>query len=152
MTRYIAMLVTMCLMAVNPVWSNTGTVTKVEAGDLIVIGDNWKTRISGIRVSDVRDPVGFRAFDFTKRHVEGAVVKLFTWTTNNIAAGIVRDENGLPRAKILFGKGWSEDLAERLLAQGLAWVDETMLPEDCEHYRAIEAEARRRGVGLWADN
>ncbi|MEN8164079.1 MAG: hypothetical protein ABFS37_08115 [Acidobacteriota bacterium] len=40
MTGKTVMFVTMCMMAVNPVWSNTGTVTNVEAGDLIVIGDS----------------------------------------------------------------------------------------------------------------
>lgn len=134
-----------------PGWTNTLTVIKVEAGDLIVLGEGWRTRLTGISSPGPDHPIGYRAFDFTKRHVEGAVVKVFTWTTDNTAAGIVRDEQGLPRATILFARNWSRDLAEALLTEGLARVDQSMLPKDCEHYLAIEAEARRQGVGLWAD-
>lgn len=43
----------------------------------------------------------------------------------------------------------SNDLAVQLLGRGLARVDLENLPEDCVHYLAIEAEARRRNVGLW---
>lgn len=150
MVKKLSLFIVAFLMCALPVLPNTLTVTRVEAGDVIVLGDGWKTRVAGILVPGPKDPVGYRAFDFTKRHAEGAVVKVVTWTVDNTAAGIVRDEQGLPRATILFGLGWAHDLAERLLAEGLARVDLTMLPENCRHYLEIEAEAKGRGVGLWA--
>ncbi len=149
MVKKLSLLIVAHIMCALPVLPNTLTVTRVEAGDVIVLGDGWKTRLTGILVPAPRDPVGYRAFDFTKRSLEGKIVKVFTFTTDNTAAGIVRDEDGLPRAKILFGKGLATDIAELLLEKGYARVDDSMLPEDCEHYRDIEAEAKNRGVGLW---
>lgn len=150
MARKVVLLIAVCLIVVVQGWANTLTVTTVEAGDVIVLGEIWKTRLTGIRAPDPSGPVGYRALDFTKRHVEGAVVKVFTWTKDNTAAGIVRDEHGLPRATILFGRGWRSDLAECLLSRGLARIDEKTLTDDCDHYRKIQAEAQNRGVGLWA--
>lgn len=128
-----------CLIVTVPGWAKTLTVTKVEPGDVIVLGENWKTRLTGIRAPVPDDPAGYQALDFTKPHVEGAVIKVFTWTKDNTAAGIVRDEYGLPRATVLFGRRWSKDLAESLLAKGLARIDEETMREGCEHYRDIEA-------------
>jgi hypothetical protein len=39
---------------------------------------------------------------------EGKTVKFFTWTTDNTATGIVRDENGHPFVKIEYWKGESQ--------------------------------------------
>ena len=150
MAKKVLMLIVVHLVAASMAWPHTMLVSRVEAGDVIVLRGNWKTRLTGIVVSGPRDPIGFRAYDFTKRRLEGKIVRVFTFTTDNTAAGIVRDAEGLPRATILFGKGVATDIAELLLAEGFARVDESMLPEDCWHYREIEAEARSRGVGVWA--
>lgn len=150
MAGRVVQFVVVCLILVAQGWANTLTVTRVEAGDVIVFGENWKTRLTGVKAPGPDDPIGYRAFDFTKRHIEGAVVKVFTWTKDNTAAGIVRDEHGLPRATILFGRGWQEDLAESLLSRGLARVDEATLTDDCDHYRLVQAEAKEQAVGMWA--
>jgi endonuclease YncB( thermonuclease family) len=138
------------LCAAATVSANTRVVTEVRAGDLVVIGESWETRLLGITAPGPEDPIGRQALDFTKRRLEGAVVKLFTYTTDNTAAGIVRGDDGRPFATILCGRGYSDDIAAGLLAAGLAQVDEEHLPESCSHYRAIESEARRAGRGLWA--
>jgi endonuclease YncB( thermonuclease family) len=76
---------------------------------------------------------------------------MLTWTTDNTAATIVRDDAGRPFAQILFGEGLALDIAALLLEKGLARVDADHLPDFCEHYVEIERVARENGVGIWAD-
>jgi len=138
------------LLASGVAEGNTRTVKTVHAGDLIEFEEGWTTHLCGVDVPDPKTTVGREAFDFTKRQLEGKLVALFTWTTDNTAAGIVYAEDGLPFAKIMYGKDMLIDIAALLLEKGYARIDAKNLPEDCEHYRAIEAEARGKRLGIWA--
>jgi len=64
--------------------------------------------------------MGYKIYDFTKRELEGKVVKLFTWTTDNTAAGIVRDKNDHAFVQIYYGKGMETSINELLLKNGYA--------------------------------
>ena len=141
----------LAMLFVASVAANTLTVARVHAGDIVEFEGGWKTRLTGIIVPSPRGLVGYQAFDFTKRHLEGKVVAVFTWTTDNTAAGIVHGEDGLPFAKVMYGKGLSIDIAALLLEKGYARVNDDRLPEGYEHYREIEQKARGMKVGIWAD-
>ena len=130
--------------------ANTRLIVRVHAGDLIEIEGGWTTRLTGISVPPPNDPIGWQAYDFTKRRLEGQTVAMFTWTRDNTAATIVRDEEGRPFARIQFGKGFVTDIAVLLLQRGLARVDMQHLPDDCRHYFEIEQAAREEGVEIWA--
>lgn len=151
MKKTSAILTVVSLLICAAVAANTRVVTHVHAGDLIEVEGGWTTRLTGISVPPSSDPIGWQAYDFTKRRLEGQRVAMFTWTTDNTAATIVRDDAGRPFAQILFGEGLALDIAALLLEKGLARVDADHLPDFCEHYVEIERVARENGVGIWAD-
>ena len=133
---------------------NIGIVKKVLSGDLIQIGDTFVARLTGIKAPERDEPLGAEIYDFTKRELEGRTVKLFTWTTDNTAAGIVYDEDGYARVQIYHGrlsgeKGEAVSFNEILLKKGYARVDPKFLPDDLAHYYELEKEARKKGVGIW---
>lgn len=129
---------------------NTGVVKKVLSGDLVQIGDTFVARLTGIKSPSRDETLGDKIYDFTKRELEGKTVKLFTWTTDNTAAGIVHDENGYPFVEIEYWKG-GEYLSfnEVLLKKGFTRVDQNYLPEHLTHYLDLEEEAREKGLGIW---
>jgi endonuclease YncB( thermonuclease family) len=135
----------------GPALGNTGTVEEVLSGDVVRIGDSFIARLTGIKVPPRNEIMGFRIYDFTKREIEGKRVKLFTWTTDNTAAGIVYDSDGHAFVQIYYGKGMETSFNELLLKKGYARVDEDRLPEDLRHYLELEKEAREKGLGIWAD-
>jgi len=129
---------------------NTGTVTKVLGGDLVRIGDSFVARLTGVAAPDTNDALGGEIFAFTRGELEGKLVKLFTWTTDNTAAGIVRDEEDRAFIQIYYGKDFSISFNELLLEKGYARIDEEHLPEDLtERYRGLEKKAREKGLGIW---
>jgi endonuclease YncB( thermonuclease family) len=140
------------ILAVMPIQAggNTGAVEEVLSGDLIRIGESFVARLTGIKVPPRSEELGETIYDFTKRELEGRVVKLFTWTTDNTAAGIVREENGRAFIQIYYGEDYSISFNELLLRKGYARVDPEFLPEDLEHYYELEKEAREKDLGIWA--
>lgn len=148
-TRITIALLAICLVII-PALANVRTIAKVHAGDVVEMAGGWKTRITGIRSPAPDSPVGQDALAFTRRLVEGQQVKMITLTTDNTAAGIVYDHDGMPFAEFRFGHGLALDLGAELLRRGLAYVDYNCLPEDLWHYRDIEEEARTKQVGMWA--
>jgi hypothetical protein len=76
-------------------------------------------------------------------------VKLFTWTTDNTAGGIVHDDKGYPLVQIFYGKGAAVSFNEVMLKKGYARVDLKYLPDDLKHYIDLEKEAREKGLGIW---
>jgi len=128
---------------------NTGVVKKVLSGDLVQIGDTFVARLTGITVPPRDETLGYKIYDFTKRELEGKTVKIFTWTTDNTAAGIIYDENGHPFVEIEFLEGESLSFNEILLQKGYARVDQKYLPENLKHYLDLEKEAREKGLGIW---
>jgi len=139
------------LMLTFPIFvlPNTGIVKKVLSGDLVQIGDTFVARLTGITVPPRDETLGYKIYDFTKRELEGKTVKIFTWTTDNTAAGIVHDENGYPFVEIECGEEESLSFNEILLKKGYARVDRKYLPENLKHYLDIEKEAREKGLGVW---
>jgi endonuclease YncB( thermonuclease family) len=137
------------LVAGISAWGNIGLVKKVLSGDLVQFGDTFLARLTGIRAPERNEPLGFEIYDFTKRELEGQTVKLFTWTKDNTAAGIVYDEQGYARVQIFYGKGAAVSFNEVMLKKGYARVDPKYLPEDLKHYLELEKEAREKGLGIW---
>ncbi len=135
----------------DPVLSNTGTIDEVLGGDLVRIGDSFITRLTGIKAPPRNEIMGYRIYDFTKREIEGKKVKFITWTTDNTAAGIVRDGNDHAFVQIYYGKGMETSFNEVLLRKGYARVDKDFLPDDLKHYLELEKEAREKGLGIWAE-
>ncbi len=66
---------------------------------LIEIEGGWTTRFTGISVAAAQRSLGWQAYDFTKRRLEGQTVAMFTWTTDNTAATIVRDDSEAARSQ-----------------------------------------------------
>jgi len=128
---------------------NTGVIKKVLSGDLVQIGETFVARLTGITVPPCDETLGYKIYGFTKIELEGKTVKIFTWTTDNSAAGIVYDENGYPFVEIKFLKGKSLSFNEILLKKGYARVDQKHLPENLKHYLDLEKEAREKGLGIW---
>jgi endonuclease YncB( thermonuclease family) len=131
--------------------ANTLTVDAVLSGDVVRFGETFVARLTGIRAPSKDTEIGHLAFEFTKREIEGKLVRVFTWTTDNTAAGIVWDDDGKAFVQICYGDDMETSLNEVLLLKGYARVDEERLPEELEHYLEIEKEAREKGLGIWAD-
>ena len=135
-------------------FSNTLTIKKVHSGDLIEFEGGFTARLTGITVPDKTTVLGYKVFDFAKRTVEGKIVKVFTYTTNNMASGIVYDEEDHAFVQIVYGdsprsKDWSTNFNELLLEKGYARVNEKYLPEDLQYFKEIEQKARKANAGMW---
>ncbi len=147
----------LCVMA------NTATVEKVLQGDRLQIKGWEVVRLTGIIVPKLDEPCGQEACQFTKQELEGKLVVMATYTTDNTAAGIVRDEEGLCLVHIEYGgdslnvREKTENASRRvdfnalMIERGLARVDADYLPDWLQHYKEIEETAREQGVGIWAN-
>jgi hypothetical protein len=143
------------VLAVLLLWiaaaANTGTVTKVKSGGVVLFG-GFEARLTGLIVPGAYESdLGYKIYDFAKRELEGRVVKLFTWTRDNTAAGIVYDDEGRAFVQILCGKDMDISFNELMLKKGYARVDPEYLPDDLRHYLDLEKEAREKDLGIWAD-
>lgn len=147
----IAVIVMVTVLVPDPARPNTGTIDEVLSGDLVRIGDSFIARLTGIKAPPRNEVMGYRIYDFTKREIEGKKIKLFTWTTDNTAAGIVYDEEGQAFVQIYYGKGMETSFNEVLLKKGYARVDKEYLPDELKYYLELEKEARENGLGIWAD-
>jgi len=154
---FLILLVALLSMPAGQAAANTLVVAEVHAGDLVEFEGGFTVHLTGIEVPGCSTEIGRKAFDYTKGLLEGKLVAVFTWTTDNTAAGIVRGEDGLAFAKIMYSvgllndKGVSADIAAELLEHGFAKVNSDRLPEDFGHYREIERRARDQKVGIWAN-
>jgi CubicO group peptidase (beta-lactamase class C family)/predicted RecA/RadA family phage recombinase len=129
--------------------ANVRVIYEVLSGDVVRVGDSFVARLTGLRAPDRKEPLGQEIFEFTKREIEGRAVKLFTWTTDNTAAGIVHDEEGHAFVQIFYGKNNAVSFNEVLLKKGYARVDPKYLPDDLKHFLDLEREARAKGLGIW---
>ena len=143
-------IVLLTIGASNSALGNTGTIEEVLSGDLVRIGETFIARFTGITVPPSNEVMGYKIYDFTKRQLEGKKVKIFTWTTDNTSAGIVRDKDDHPFVQIYYGKGMATSFNEVLLKKGYARVDMEYLPDDLKYYIELEKEAREKGLGIWA--
>lgn len=133
---------------------NTLTVKKIHDTNLIELEGGFTARLTGITVADKQTETGCQAYDFMKRTVEGKVVVISTYTTNNMASGIVHGEDGYPFCEIIYGngvrsKGWDTNLNAQLLEKGWARVNEKYLPKYLEYFRDLEKEAKAQQLGIW---
>ena len=130
--------------------ANNLTVTKVLSGDVVQFGD-FTARLTGIKALPTEHNLGLGVYNYTKSELEGKIVKVFTWTTDNTAAGIVRDEEGRAFVQIYFGKDMDRSFNEHLLEMGYAEVDEKYIPDDLkERYLEIQKKARAKCIGIWS--
>jgi len=134
--------------------ANTGVVKKVLSGDIVQFGDEFIARLTGLRAPRLGEPLGREVYEFTLKELEGKLVQLATWTTDNTAAGIVYDEQNFPFVLIHYGsfsrdKGFEACFNEVLLKKGYARVDPKFLPDELKHYYELEREAREKGLGIW---
>jgi endonuclease YncB( thermonuclease family) len=148
----LTLLVTFALMSAGSAAANTLVVAEVHAGDLVEFEGGFTVHLTGVVVPGRTTRIGRQAFDFTKRRLEGKRVAVFTWTTDNTAAGIVFGTDGLASAKILYGRDLAHDIAAELLERGFAEVDPDRLPAGCDHYLEIERRARDRKIGIWVNS
>jgi endonuclease YncB( thermonuclease family) len=149
-------LIALIAILIIPVISraNTLVIKTVHSGDLIEFEGGFIVRLTGIKVPDKSTELGYKFYKFTKSELEGKIVKVFTYTTNNMASGIVYDEEGYPFAMIIYGKSmnsndWSKNFNELLLKKGYAKVDEEYLPDELKYFKDIERKARRKKIGIW---
>jgi len=132
-------------------YCNTAVVKKVLSGDIVQLGDTFVARLTGIVAPPRNEIIGYKIYDFTKRELEGKVVKIFTWSKDNTKAGIVYDEKGYPFVEIVYGKEGSLSFNEVLLKKGYARIDHKYLPGHLKHYVDLEKEAREKGLGIWKE-
>ena len=136
---------------------NTLVIKTVHSGDCIEFDSGYTVRLTGITTPDTSMPVGYQVYDFVKRTLEGRTVKVFTYTTNNLATGIVYGDDGLSFAQIIYGpeknsKEWSTNLNEFLLKKGWAQVNEQFLPDELRHFKELEKKARNQKLGIWKNH
>ena len=142
--------------------ANTATIEEVLQADRIKIKGWEVVRLTGIVAPKPEEPFGEEAFRFAKGELEGKLVKIATYTTDNTARGIVRVDEGLCLIQIEYGgeardkedesgpEPLSVDFNALMLEKGFARVDEEYLPEWLEHYREIEEEAKKKKLGIWS--
>jgi hypothetical protein len=146
----VLILVMAIILIAGPALANTGVVEEVIDGGTIRFGESFVARLTGLAVPDTMTSIGRMICSFTRQEVEGKLVRLFTWTKDNTAAGIVHDENNLPFVQIFYKEEMSTSFNEVLLKKGYARVVKKYLPDDLEHYLDLEREARIQELGIWA--
>jgi endonuclease YncB( thermonuclease family) len=154
MIRKSTMLVALITSIAVPLVANTLVVAEVRGGCVVEFEGGFTVRLTGITVPGPQTAIGWQAYDFAKRRLEGQRVAVSTWTRDNTAAGIVYAQDGLAFAKIVYGGGSSAkdsgtDVAAELLALGYARVDPQRLPDGYQHYHEIERQAKEKKLGLW---
>lgn len=143
--------------------ANTATIDKVVSGDRVKI-KGWEiVRLTGIIAPGLDEDFGKEACQFARRELEGKLVVISTYTINNTAEGIVRDEEGLCLVNIKYGgdisgKGESNesgnvplDFNALMLEKGFARVDHAYLPDFLKHYLEIERVAKDKKLGIWSE-
>lgn len=120
----------------------TGRVVGVSDGDTIEVmhaGRAEKIRLYGIDCPEKSQDYGQRAKQFTSDRVYAQQVTVVPHDT---------DRYGRTVAEV-FGAD-RRSLNEALVAAGLAWWYQRYAPQETR-FRRLEAAARSRGEGLWAD-
>ncbi len=110
-----------------------GPVTKILDGDTYDIG-GLIVRTAGNDCPEKSQPYGSAAALAAKNLAFGKVVTIIVVAKRGPYGRVIA------RVKLPDGR----DLGLELVKAGLAWAR-------CKAYRAAEAEARRRKIGLWAD-
>ena len=132
-------------------YSNTVTIAKVHEGCLIEVEGGFMLRLTGVKVPCADEPHGQEAYTYLKNALEGKKVKLFTWTKDNTAAGIVHDKEGNAFGEIWYGPSYEFEINAEMLKLGLGIIDPIYMPDDkADAYKMCEDEARENHQGIWA--
>ena len=123
------------------------TVVRVIDGDTIELDHGERVRLIGVdtpEMSDFRGRVhyyGYEAFQFTSRMVRGKLVRLeFDWER--------KDKYRRTLAYVFLFDGTF--LNAEIIRQGHGFALTRFPFKYLEQFRALERDARERGVGLWA--
>lgn len=114
------------------------TVARVTDGDTVVLADGRRIRLYGIDAPETHQPYGPDARAFLDRLVRGKDV------TVTVRA---RDLYGRTVAELRIGKA---SVNESMVLAGYAWWYRSLAKRD-KALEQAEAQARRKGIGLWAD-
>ena len=118
----------------------TGTVISVPAGHILQISSEEKPELAvlyGVRCPETLTLLGKKAKAFTAGRVLDQAVEI----------RVVEHKWGLAHVSVRLPDG--NDLGELLLAEGLARWDQAVAPAS-EKFKALESQAKERGVGLWS--
>lgn len=107
----------------------------VHDGDTLRLQDGRRIRLWGIDAPELKQAYGIQSRDYL-RQVVGKVVQLEPHG---------EDRYGRMLAVVRLGR---RCLNEELLARGLAWWYRKYTPDE-KRYEQLEAEAHRKGLGLW---
>ena len=166
--RWTAVLAALAVLVPATAAGNSLVVKKVHRADVLEFANGWTTRLTGLRAPGPSDSIGRLALEFTRRAAGGRRVAVATFTTDDSAAGIVRDAEGYPFARVFLGSGGGRkagaasrdsshgcafpepELGLELLRRGYARVDSQFVFDSLGEYRRVEEHARGEGLGLWA--
>jgi len=116
-------------------------VSMVVDGSTIIVDDNKRVRLAGIKAPDKDEEMGIEATDFLKTMIEGKEIFLQIDTLNP------KDDFGRLRGIIYFGEA---NINIEIIRAGLAHIyplsPSIVSPED---WTSFEKEAREAKRGLW---
>jgi endonuclease YncB( thermonuclease family) len=141
----IAALLLQCAAAADTI---SGRVVKVSDGDTLTVLDakfqQHKVRLNGIDAPETGQPFGSVSGDNLSKMVFGKQVTV---------AYDKRDRYGRILGKVLIS---GQDASLVQIEAGLAWhykaYQADQSPADRTQYATVEIEARKAGLGLWADS
>jgi micrococcal nuclease len=138
----LSLLLALALAAQSSAWQ--GKAIHIADGDTITVltgeRDQIKVRLYGIDAPEKGQAFGDKAKAFSAGMVGNRMVEV---------TEIARDRYGRVVALVEIE---GRLLNTELLRAGLSWVyDRYCDAPSCEHWRGLEAEARRQGLGLWAN-
>ena len=120
-------------------------VIKIVDGDSIIVASPWfegiKVRLWGIDTPEYRQPYSKAAAKITRKLLQHQTVDL-----------LVKDHDDYGRVVAVVKMENGDTANELLVKSGYAWVHIYYCKEPvCRTWRALEAEARAKGVGLWQE-
>ncbi len=116
------------------------TILSALDGDSLVTKNGSEIRLFGVDCPEFGQPFAEEARRFTRRSTAGVRVRL---------EEITRDIHGRTVARVFLPDG--RDLGAELVRQGYAWWFRKYAPDRTD-LKALEAEARAAGRGLWSDH
>lgn len=139
-----ALVLLVLLLVPSPAFPWPGRVTAVIDGDTIEVlreGRDVQIRLYGIDAPEKRQAFGRRA-------KQAASALAFRKTVE--VRDMDRDRYGRTVAVVTLPSG--QIFQEKMLEAGMAWVFTKYCRADfCARWKELEAEARARQIGLWAD-
>ncbi len=118
-------------------------VKRVIDGDSIVVrhrGEHLQVRLWGIDTPEWKQSFSSNAKQYTRKNLDNRIVTIYPkdWDSYGRLVAMVKVEERC--------------INQALIKAGLAWVHIYYCKESiCERWRNLEAGARKKGLGLWAD-